>query len=179
MQTLRAALIALAVLAVPTAARAVTVPDIIALSKAGVPDVILTALIDADRTIFTLSAEQILALRDAGVSDAVVLKMIGSRQEFEPPRPPVIEPSMPPPAAAESEPPPPSVATVAVPYFVPVPIFIDTRGPAHQSRRRAHHNDSSSNTDRDDDRSERADKDGRGRRRALPAGTIRNGEFVR
>lgn len=176
--TLKAALIALTVLAVPAAASAVTVADVVALSKAGVPDVVLTALIDADRTIFTLGAEQILALRDAGVSDAVVLKMIGSRKEFEPPLPPVIEATAPPPIAAEGDPPLPTVTTIAVPYFVPVPIFVDTRAADHHSRRRVHHHDASINTNKDDDRSEHADKDGRSRKRALPPGTIRNGEFV-
>jgi hypothetical protein len=88
--TLRAMLFAVAVLAVPAAADAVTIRDIIALSKAGLSDEVLTAVIDADRTIFTLDAEQILELRKAGVSDAVLLKMVRSRREFEasPPPPP-------------------------------------------------------------------------------------------
>jgi len=70
--------------AVPAPADAVTIRDIIALSKAGLSDEILSAVIDADRTIFTLDAEQILELRRAGVSDDVLLKMVRTRREFEP-----------------------------------------------------------------------------------------------
>jgi hypothetical protein len=77
-------LVLVALALVPSGAHAVTVRDIIALSKAGLPDEILSAVIDADRTIFTLDAEQILELRRAGVSDAVLLKMVRSRREFEP-----------------------------------------------------------------------------------------------
>jgi hypothetical protein len=80
---LRVTLILLALAALPASAGAVTIRDIIALSKAGLPDEILSAVIDADRTIFTLDAEQILELRRAGVSDAVLLKMVRSRREFE------------------------------------------------------------------------------------------------
>ena len=80
-------LVVLAVL--PSRADAVTIRDIIALSKAGLSDDILSAVIDADRTIFTLDAEQILELRRAGVSDAVLLKMVRTRREFEPAPAPV------------------------------------------------------------------------------------------
>jgi hypothetical protein len=82
---LRVAVILLALVVVPASADAVTIRDIIALSKAGLPDEILSAVIDADRTIFTLDAEQILELRRAGVSDAVLLKMVRSRREFDAP----------------------------------------------------------------------------------------------
>jgi hypothetical protein len=155
MQTLKAALIALTVWAVPTSATALTVADVIALSRAGVSDVVLTALVDADRTIFALSTEQVLALRDAGVSDTVLLKMIASRKEFEPPLPPAIEASTPP-VVEYRDSPLPNV-TVSVPYFVPVPIFIDPRVTGHAPRHRTRRGDAS---------------------RPLPPGTIRNGEFV-
>lgn len=82
---MRASLLLLALALVPSPADAVTIRDIIALSKAGLSDEILAAVIDADRTIFTLDAEQILELRRAGVSDAVLLKMVRSRREFDQP----------------------------------------------------------------------------------------------
>ena len=85
---LRALLVLFALAAVPWRAEAVTIRDIIALSKAGLPDEILAAVIEADRTIFTLDAEQILELRRAGVSDAVLLKMVRSRREFDAPSTP-------------------------------------------------------------------------------------------
>jgi hypothetical protein len=83
----RVALLLLALVVVPATVDAVTIRDIIALSKAGLPDEILSAVIDADRTVFTLDAEQILELRRAGVSDAVLLKMVRSRREFDKPAP--------------------------------------------------------------------------------------------
>jgi hypothetical protein len=86
---LRVTLLLVTLVLLPAVADAVTIRDIIALSKAGLPDDILSAVIDADRTIFTLDAEQILELKRAGVSDAVLLKMVRSRREFDtPPSPP-------------------------------------------------------------------------------------------
>lgn len=85
---LRVMLLLLAIVVVPASVEAVTIRDIIALSKAGLSDEILSAVIDADRTIFTLDAEQILELRRAGVSDAVLLKMVRSRREFDKPTAP-------------------------------------------------------------------------------------------
>jgi hypothetical protein len=84
---LRAMLVLFALVIAASRAEAVTIRDIIALSNAGLSDEILSAVIDADRTIFTLDAEQILELRRAGVSDAVLLKMVRSRREFDAPPP--------------------------------------------------------------------------------------------
>jgi hypothetical protein len=157
MQTVKCAVIALTVWAIPMTAKALTVADVVALSQAGVSDVVLTALVDADRTIFTLSTEQILALRDAGVSDAVVVKMIGSRKEF----------------AASL----PAAAAVAEPYFIAVPLFIDARTSHHGARHRPRRDDPSNDMHGGHDRSRHSDTDGT-RARALPPGAIRNGEFV-
>jgi hypothetical protein len=101
---LRVSLLLFALVIAPAAADAVTIRDIIALSKAGLPDDILSAVIDADRTIFTLDAEQILELKRAGVSDAVLLKMVRSRREFD----------TPPSAEATTEQVPPEVAPQVV-----------------------------------------------------------------
>jgi hypothetical protein len=81
---LRALVLASVILCSPSIAAAVTVEEIVALSKAGLPDEVLTALIDADRTMFGLSADQIISLSEAGVSKVVLLKMLASRREFEP-----------------------------------------------------------------------------------------------
>jgi hypothetical protein len=66
----------------PAVASAVTIDDLIGLSKAGLADDILTALIDADRTVFQLTPDQIVQLKTAGVRDAVIVKMIGTPREF-------------------------------------------------------------------------------------------------
>jgi hypothetical protein len=88
---LRFTLLLVAALALPASAGAVTLRDIIELSKAGLPDDVLMAVIEADRTIFTLDTQQILQLKKAGVSKAVLLKMLRSRREFEEPQPPLEE----------------------------------------------------------------------------------------
>jgi hypothetical protein len=72
------------VFTLPVTARAVTADDLVALTRAGLSDEVLLALIDADQTIFDLRADQVLALKQAGLSDAVLRKMLGSRQEFSP-----------------------------------------------------------------------------------------------
>jgi hypothetical protein len=107
----------------PAAARAVTADDIIALSKAGVSAEVLVAVIDADRTIFTLTPTEIVALKKGGVPDAVVVKMLGSPQEFiDNPPPPLIVGAAPPlrvvPPVLEG---PPSF--VGWPFFFAVPVL--------------------------------------------------------
>jgi len=67
----------------PATANAVTIDDIVALSKAGVADSVLIALIDADQTVFDLTPQQIVELKRAGVSDNVVVKMVGTPREFD------------------------------------------------------------------------------------------------
>jgi hypothetical protein len=128
----QAALAALIVLMLPGAARAVTLDDIIALSKAGVSSEILVAVIDADRTIFNLTPGEIVVLKKAGVPNDVIVKMLGTAREFvdEVPPPLIVgtdRPSAPAtterPAAAEMY----SVPTFAPvgPYFVvPYPVFV-------------------------------------------------------
>jgi hypothetical protein len=128
-------LLVIAAVLVPASAGAVTIRDIIELAKAGLPDDVLIAVIDADRTVFTLDKEQILELKKAGVSNEVLLKMLRSRREFEPSSEaaPVVDTSFPqavsqPPSpepglviiGAQPTPPPP----VVVPQYVVVPHFI-------------------------------------------------------
>jgi hypothetical protein len=68
----------------PVAASAVTVDQIVALSKSGVSEAVILALIDRDCTILTLPPEQIIALKRDGVSDVVVTAMLKSgRAESE------------------------------------------------------------------------------------------------
>jgi len=120
-------------------AEAVTIRDIIELSKAGLGDSVLLALIEVDHSIFAVDAASVRQLKDAGVSDAVIVAMIRSgRQTPTPPPPPAPVAMADPPAAPE-----PQVIVidhhdnaqqqaqvyqvpVAVPVFVPVvtaPVF--------------------------------------------------------
>jgi hypothetical protein len=128
----QAVLAALIVLMLPGVARAVTLDDIIALSKAGVSSEILVAVIDADRTIFNLTPGEIVNLKKAGVPNDVIVKMLGTAREFvdEVPPPLIVgtdRPSAPQttdrPAAAEMYS-VPAFATVGPYFVVPYPVFV-------------------------------------------------------
>ena len=51
----------------PAAASAVTLDEIIGLSRAGVTDAIILALIDRDKTVFAIEPEQIVKLQRDGL----------------------------------------------------------------------------------------------------------------
>ncbi len=117
-----------ALLCLPATASAVTIRDLIELTKAGVPDDVLVALIEADRTVFTLEKEQILELKAAGVSNAVLLKMLRTRREFDTPAtPPVVTDtqSAQPGIVVIGVDPKPEPVTVVVPqyYYLSYPIW--------------------------------------------------------
>jgi hypothetical protein len=113
-------------------AEAVTIRDVIELSKAGLSDQVLLALIEVDRGVFTIDTPTVKQLKEAGVSEAVIVALIRSGR---PPRAqeqePAPEPTAPPSVAPEPEvivryidryqPVP---APVAVPYPVAVPVYI-------------------------------------------------------
>lgn len=68
----------------PEIASAVTVDQVVELSKAGVSEAVILALIDRDRTVFTIDAEQILTLHRDGLTDRIIVAMLKSgRQEGE------------------------------------------------------------------------------------------------
>jgi hypothetical protein len=111
----RTLLIAICLSALSAPAYAVSVRDIIELTKAGLSDDVLIAVIDADRTIFTLDKEQILTMKEAGVSEAVLLKMLRSRREFDAP----VETYV-----------PPQVETVPIEVAAPAPHVVVIEKPA-------------------------------------------------
>lgn len=125
-------LVFLAALLLPVSASAVSVRDIIELTKAGLSDDILIAVIEADRTVFTLDKDQILELKKAGVSKAVLLKMIRTRIELEPTpeAPPSTDTYRQPEVVVIGTQPPTPPVTIVVPqyYFVPYSIW---GAPAH------------------------------------------------
>lgn len=126
-------------LAVPLAAgraEAVTVRDIIELTKAGVSEQVLLALIEVDRGVFTLDAATMKELKQAGVTDTVLLAMIHSGRTpaaTSAPEPPPQPQPVAPTAAADSEPrvividhhdqAPPQQVPVVVPVATIVPGF--------------------------------------------------------
>lgn len=114
----------------PAPASAVTINEIISLSKAGVSEPVILALIDRDKTVFTLGAEQLVTLQKAGVTDTIVIAMLRSGREEPPPvaaQPAPIaqpEPSPEPLPPLEQQPAPSVAVPYVVPYYVAVPVVV-------------------------------------------------------
>jgi hypothetical protein len=124
----RTAFVLLAVLALAAGrAEAVTIRDVIELSKAGLSDEVLLALIEVDRSIFTIDTPTVRRLKEAGVSEPVIVAMIrsGRTPRAEEPAPARVP-------AASADPAvvvidhrdAPAPAPIAVPYPVAVPVYI-------------------------------------------------------
>ena len=77
-------LVAIATLPFASRAEALTVRDVIQLSRAGVSDQVLLALIDVDNRVYTIDADAVKQMKDAGVSDAVMLAMIHAGRDTSP-----------------------------------------------------------------------------------------------
>jgi hypothetical protein len=89
-------------------ADAVTIRDIIDLSKAGLSEPVLLALIEVDRSVFTIDTATLKQLKDSGVSDAVIVALIRSG------RTPATQPVAPPVMTTEQDPEPPREPQVIV-----------------------------------------------------------------
>jgi hypothetical protein len=109
-------------------AEAVTIRDLIQLSKAGLGDEVLIALIEVDRGVFAIDPATLKQMKDAGVSEAVIVALIRSGRT--PPAEPILA-AAPAPAPEPREPEvividhrePAAPAPVAypVPVYIPVP----------------------------------------------------------
>ena len=146
---MRQLLIAVALLAVPASAGAqsggqtLTVREVIELSKAGLGEEALLALIEVNRPVFPVDVDTLKVLKDAGVAPNVIVAMIRSGRTAPAPEPlPFFDD--PDPAAATA--PPPQVVVVehhdepavrevpvAVPVYVAMPVRRSHRG-EHPSR---------------------------------------------
>lgn len=113
-------------------AEAVSIRDLIELSKAGLGDEVLIALIEVDRQVFAIDPATLKKLKDAGVSENVIVALIRSGRTPRPEPPPEPAPA-PQPEPAQPEvvvidhrdapaPPAPVAYPVAVPVYVPVPV---------------------------------------------------------
>lgn len=104
-------------------AEALTVKDIIDLSRAGLGDEVLLALIEVDGGVFTIDKETLTGLKAAGVSNRVIEAMVRSgRARPEPPR--VVYPEAPPPQVVVVEHERPPVQQVVQQVVVPVPVYV-------------------------------------------------------
>lgn len=68
-------------LAVPASALALTVDEVVDLSRSDVTDEVIVAQIDASGAVFQLSAADLIRLKQSGVSERVILHMIRTRSQ--------------------------------------------------------------------------------------------------
>lgn len=97
MRRVAIALLLLAVSAGPLAAQTLTTKEIVELSKAGMAESVLLALIEVHRSVFPIDRETLRMLKAEGVSDNVVVAMIRSGRDpipVPPPPPPAPTPSV-------------------------------------------------------------------------------------
>ena len=116
-------------------AEAITIRDLIELSKAGLGNDVLIALIEVEQRVFTIDTATLKQLKEAGVSDTVIVALIrsGRTPRTEPaaapppaPRTPdviVVDHHEPPQAPAPAPEPQAYPVPVAVPVYVPVPSY--------------------------------------------------------
>lgn len=64
-----------------TRASAVTVDQIVSLSKAGVSEAVILALLERDNNVLSIEPEQIVALKRDGLSDTLITAMLKSGRE--------------------------------------------------------------------------------------------------
>jgi hypothetical protein len=135
--TMRRLLIALTFLMVPVSTAAQTVDDtltveqVIQISKAGLGEEALLALIEVNRPVFPVDVDTLKRLKEAGVAPKVIVAMIRSGRT-EPPAPPAmpgpadsVEPALPVPPVVVVEPreePVVREVPVAYPVYIPVPV---------------------------------------------------------
>ncbi len=119
---------------IPVRADALTVRDVLELSRAGLGEDIILALIEVDRSVFPIDTPTLRRLKDAGVGERVILAMI--RSQRTPPLEPVMElnapreipPAQPPQVIVIDHREEPRVREVLVPVPVYVPVFRRHRG---------------------------------------------------
>jgi len=134
----RTVLVCIAVLAL-TAGRAyaVSVRDVIELSKAGLSEPVLLALIEVDRSVFAIDPATLKELKAAGVSDAVIIAMIHSGRDTPAP----VEAPAPAVAAEPAAPTQPQVVVLdhhdeTQPAYYPVPVYVPVPAGTSGGRRR-------------------------------------------
>lgn len=90
------AILALATVAAsPAAAQTLTTKDVLALTKAGLSQEALIALIDVHRSVFPVDRDTLMTLKAQGVADNVIVAMIRSGRDSVPPPPPPPPPPTP------------------------------------------------------------------------------------
>ena len=134
-----ARLVVVLVVLVASAGRAdaITLTEIMELSRAGLSDDVLLALIEVDQRVFAIDPATLKTLKDAGVSPRVIVAIVKSGRTPQPQPEPVADVDVP-------DPPEPQVVVVDRPVVrevqvaVPVPVYVAVGG-----RSRSRHRDQS------------------------------------
>jgi hypothetical protein len=71
----------------PSRADAVTLDEVVALSKSGVSEQVILALIERDQTLYTMTPAQLMKLQREGLSDTILLALLKSGHPNEAPVP--------------------------------------------------------------------------------------------
>ena len=155
MRRFAAVLVLVCGLAAP--AEAVSLRDLVDLSKQGLGDDLLIALVEAEKSVFHLSAADVKSLKEQGLSDRLLIHLLQTPSLRPEPAPRLYIADAPAPAPVY-EPAPvvviEHIETIAVPVYVPVP--------TQRSHRRAADHERA----RDDDRGRDGDEARRPSRRA-------------
>jgi hypothetical protein len=69
---------ALALCSIPGTASAVTLEQVVSMSKAGVSESVIVALVERDETVFTIEPDQVVKLQKDGLSDSLIMTMLKS-----------------------------------------------------------------------------------------------------
>jgi hypothetical protein len=128
----RLVLLLLVMVGLSVPAEALTIRDVIELTRAGLGDEVLLALIDVDRGVYSIDTRTLKQLKEAGVSDKVIVALVRSGRERPVEPPPPIENE----EEEEAAPAPqvvvidhhdePQVREVVVPYPVYIPVVTGT-----------------------------------------------------
>ena len=131
-------------------AQAVSLRDLVDLSKQGLSDDLLIALVEAEKSVFHLSAADLKSLKAQGLSDRLLIHLLQTPSLRPAEEPQLLI------ADVRTEPEPARVVIVDRVETIAVPVYVPVAVPSRSRRDRGH--------DRDHDR-DAADDD---RRRAAP-----------
>jgi hypothetical protein len=123
----------------PPAASALTIRDVVELTRAGLTEDVILALIEVDPSVFPIDTATLKMLKDAGVSQRVIVAMVRSGRT-QPPLP--IE--SPVPVVEEARAPDPQVVVIDhhdSPQVREVPVAVPIYVPVVVTNRRAHLSD--------------------------------------
>ena len=147
-----------ALLAISSArADALTIRDVVELTRAGLGDEVLLALIEVDPSVFPIDTDTLKYLKDAGVSQRVIVAMVRSARTQ--PAPPPVAPD---PFISQVAPQAPEPQVVVIDHHEPervreVPVAVPVYIPVVQRSRNRGHVDRDDRVPDTEDRRDRTD----------------------